>query len=207
MNKVNLFEAVKENVNLQRAAEYYGLEVHNGMACCIFHDDKTPSMKLYDDHFYCFGCGEHGDVTNLVAKQLNLSPIEAAKQIAYDFGISYDNQKGDYMPSKDSILGKIKREQDKAKENHIHSVLCDYFHLLRDWRTEYAPKSSEEALNPLFIKALTEMDYIENLLECFISGDKEEKADILRDENGSIAKIENTVRKFGSKLYANEMTM
>lgn len=54
MNILNLFEAVKENVNLKRAAEFYGLEMRNGMALCIFHNEKTPSMKLYDDHFYCF---------------------------------------------------------------------------------------------------------------------------------------------------------
>lgn len=206
MKNVNLFEAVKENVNLKRAAEYYGLESRNGMALCIFHDERTPSMKLYDDHFYCFGCGEHGDVTDLVAKLLNLSPLEAAKQIAHDFGISYDNQKGDYKPSKDSVLAKIKREQEKAKENHVYGVLCDYFRLLRNWRTEYAPKSSEEALNPLFVKALTEADYIDNLIDCFVSDDKDGKADIIKDENGSIAKMENVVRKFNAKSYVAEIS-
>lgn len=206
MNDLNLFEAVKENVNLKRAAEDYGLEVRNGMALCIFHDERTPSMKLYDDHFHCFGCGEHGDVTDLVAKLLNLSPKEAAMQIAHDFGISYDNQQGDYKPSKDSVLAKIKREQEKAKENHVYDVLCSYFRLLRDWRTEYAPKSSEEALNPLFIQALTEIDYIDSLIDCFVSGDKDGKADIIKDENGSIAKMENVVRRFNAKSYVAEIS-
>lgn len=206
MNILNLFEAVKENVNLKRAAEYYGLEVRNGMALCIFHDERTPSMKLYDDHFHCFGCGKHGDVTDLVAKLLNLSPKEAAMQIAHDFGISYDNQQSDYKPSKDSVLAKIKREQEKAKENHVYDVLCSYFRLLRDWRTEYAPKSSEEALNPLFIQALTEIDYIDSLIDCFTSGDKDGKADIIKDESGCIAKIENIVRRFNAKSYVAEIS-
>jgi DNA polymerase len=28
---------------------------------CPFHDDSTPSLQIYDDHFHCFGCGAHGD--------------------------------------------------------------------------------------------------------------------------------------------------
>jgi hypothetical protein len=30
------------------------------MMCCPFHADSTPSMKIYHDHYHCFGCGAHG---------------------------------------------------------------------------------------------------------------------------------------------------
>ena len=44
---MNLFEAVKDAVPTIAAAEHYGIEVkRNGMACCPFHDDRTPSMKV-----------------------------------------------------------------------------------------------------------------------------------------------------------------
>jgi len=44
---LNVFEAVKQSVTTRQAAEYYGIHVgRNGMACCPFHNDKTPSMKL-----------------------------------------------------------------------------------------------------------------------------------------------------------------
>ena len=34
-------------VTTRQAAEHYGIRVNrNGMACCPFHNDKTPSMKL-----------------------------------------------------------------------------------------------------------------------------------------------------------------
>jgi DNA polymerase len=32
-----------------------------GKICCPFHDDSTPSLHVYDDHFHCYGCGAHGD--------------------------------------------------------------------------------------------------------------------------------------------------
>ena len=44
---MNVFEAVKQSVTTRQAAEHYGIRVNrNGMACCPFHNDKTPSMKL-----------------------------------------------------------------------------------------------------------------------------------------------------------------
>ena len=44
---MNVFEAVKQSVTTRQAAEHYGIHVgRNGMACCPFHHDKTPSMKL-----------------------------------------------------------------------------------------------------------------------------------------------------------------
>ncbi len=193
---MNLFEAVKESVSPKQIAEYYSMNVRGEMAECIFHDDKNPSMKLYDDHFYCFGCGRHGDVTDLVSELFGIPPKKAAEKIAHDFGIPYDNKHSRCEPSKSGIVARIKREQDKAKENYTFILLCDYLHLLRDWRTEYAPKSADEPLNPLFIKALNETDRIDNLIECFISGSKEDKANVINNETATLAKIEKTIKQF-----------
>ena len=78
---MNLFENVKAVVTVRQAAEHYGLKVGRGnMACCPFHNDHTPSMKLNEDYFYCFGCGATGDVIDLVARLFNLSNYEAAQK-------------------------------------------------------------------------------------------------------------------------------
>ena len=48
---MNLFENVKAVVTVRQAAEHYGLKVGRGnMACCPFHNDHTPSMKLNEDY-------------------------------------------------------------------------------------------------------------------------------------------------------------
>ena len=58
---MNVFEVVKQSVTTRQAAEHYGIHVgRNGMACCPFHNDKTPSMKL-DRRYHCFGCGADGE--------------------------------------------------------------------------------------------------------------------------------------------------
>lgn len=92
---MDLFTQIKMAVSVKEAAEYYGLEVNRGnMVCCPFHNDRTPSMKLNEDYFYCFGCGATGDVIDLVAKLFNLSSYDAAKKLAYDFGIDPDKPPG-----------------------------------------------------------------------------------------------------------------
>ena len=64
---MNVFEAVKQSVTTRQAASYYGIRVgRNGMACCPFHNDRTPSMKV-DSRYYCFGCGASGDVIDFAA--------------------------------------------------------------------------------------------------------------------------------------------
>jgi len=74
---LNVFEAVKQSVTTRQAAEHYGIRVNrNGMACCPFHNDKTPSMKL-DKRFHCFGCGADGDVIDFVAALYGLGKKEA----------------------------------------------------------------------------------------------------------------------------------
>ena len=104
---MDLFTQIKMAVSVKEAAEYYGLEVNRGnMVCCPFHNDRTPSMKLNEDYFYCFGCGATGDVIDFAAKLFNLSSYEAAKKLAADFGIT---------EQKPSILAKLQREKSQAE--------------------------------------------------------------------------------------------
>ncbi len=125
---MNLFETVKENVSMRQAAEFCGIDINRGsMCCCPFHNDDFPSMKLYDDHYYCFGCGEHGDTIDLVSKLFSVSPKEADERLVQELGISYDSSRDTEISTykKDSILRKIKAKQDKERENHVYNVLSE----------------------------------------------------------------------------------
>ena len=79
---MNVFAVVKENVTARQVAMQYGIKINrSGLACCPFHKDKTPSMKI-DKRYYCFGCGDTGDAIDFVAKYFGLAPKEAAMKIA-----------------------------------------------------------------------------------------------------------------------------
>src|SRR6201996_8386470 len=59
----------------------------NWKGCCPFHDEKSPSFYVYDDHFHCFGCGEHGDVITFVMQSQGLAFMEAVNQLAAEAGL------------------------------------------------------------------------------------------------------------------------
>jgi Toprim domain/CHC2 zinc finger len=49
--------------------------------CCPFHDESEPSCAIYSDHFYCFGCGEHGDRIDWLTKVEGMTKTEAVNHI------------------------------------------------------------------------------------------------------------------------------
>ncbi len=55
--------------------------------CCPFHGEKTPSFYVYDDHFHCFGCGEHGDAITFVMKSTGAGFMEAVESLAQEAGL------------------------------------------------------------------------------------------------------------------------
>ena len=79
------YNKIRQSVPLIEAAKRYG-SVKHGFTRCPFHADSTPSLKLYGDHFHCFGCGAYGDVIDLAAALLVCSKSEAAKRLEADFG-------------------------------------------------------------------------------------------------------------------------
>ena len=123
---MNVFETVKQSVTTRQAAEHYGIRVgRNGMACCPFHNDKTPSMKL-DRRYHCFGCGADGDVIDFTAALYGLGKKEAAVQLVSDFGLSYEDRKPPDKRRKPK--GKSPEIQFREAQARCFRVLADYLH-------------------------------------------------------------------------------
>ena len=123
---MTIYGTIKAAISVKQAAEHYGLKVNrNGMACCPFHNDRHPSLKLNEDYFFCFGCGAKGDVIDLVARLFNMSSYEAAQKLASDFGL-------DPKPPTVAAMVKPKRpyiRQFREDEMLCFRVLTDYLHL------------------------------------------------------------------------------
>lgn len=201
---MDLFTQIKMAVSVKEAVEYYGLEVNRGnMVCCPFHNDRTPSMKLNDDYFYCFGCGTHGDVIDLVARLFNLSSYDAAKKLAYDFGINPDK------PPATAALRKPKYPLAKAfqrEELHCQRVLCDYLHLLESWKVQYAPKTPEDVLDDRFVEACQMLDYVEYLADLLIAAELEQRVKIVEilNKDGLIAGLEERLERLKKEEVTHE---
>ena len=203
---MNLFESVKAAATVRQAAEHYGLKIGQGnMVCCPFHADRTPSMKLNEDYFYCFGCGTSGDVIDLVAKLFNLSSYDAAKKLAYDFGIDPDK------PPAAAALRKPKYPLAKAfqrEELHCQRVLCDYLHLLERWKGQCSPKTPEDTIDDRFVEACQMLDYIEDLTDILTFAELEARVktvDMLQ-KDGMIDRLEERLKRTEKEVDARDET-
>ena len=193
----SVFEAVKQSITVREAAQMYGIEVNrSGMACCPFHDDKNPSMKLNEEYFYCFGCGATGDVIDFAVRLYNLSPREAAEKLAQDFGLAYDSQA---PPRRRYVRQKTEAQKFKEDRDHAFRVLADYFHLLRKWETDYTPKTPEENPDPRFMEAIQKKDYVGYLLDFFLEDTPDEQKLWIAEHQLEIAKLERRVKFMADK--------
>lgn len=58
---------IKRDHPMREVVRQYGIEInHAGFCRCPFHNERTASMKIYAQSFYCFGCGAGGDVIDFV---------------------------------------------------------------------------------------------------------------------------------------------
>ena len=67
----------------------------NLMACCPFHNEKSPSFNVNPrlGIFKCFGCGKSGDAISFVMEYEKLTYPEALRQLANKYGIEIEEDK------------------------------------------------------------------------------------------------------------------
>ena len=191
---MNCFQNVKYGVSCWEAAERYGVEVnHHGMALCPFHNDRHPSLYVADDHYYCFACGEHGDVIDFVSKLFRLSLYDAVQKLAADFRLTPDKP-----PSAAALHAKrirIEAQQLRENERLCFSVLSDYARVLRDWKVSCAPQLPAEVPDERFAEACHKLDEVEYYLDILCAGDSYERAEVVRSllADGRLDKLKKTI--------------
>ena len=184
---MNNFAEIRQLVSLRQAAGMYGMEVDRfGSARCIFHGDDHPSMRLYDDHFHCYACGAHGDVTDLTAQIFGISKTDAAEKLCSDFGVSAVcngrvgavqkncSTKRFYTPYTPNTP--IFRSLDENKKMlRVLYVLTDYIVMLREFLEQYAPNVEDENPDPRFVLSLQQLEYAEYLWDELLDSTESER--------------------------------
>lgn len=184
---MNRIETIKATVSPADAADRYGLTIcRKGMTLCPFHDDHHPSLRLYDDHFYCFACAAHGDVIDLTAKLLGITVPEAIRHLEEDFGI---NTNADLPKTARPARPHLSRFRED--ELLCLSTLTEYERLLRGWKTEYAPKTPDDPIDDRFVEACQMLDRIEYLADFLCAAGLEERVKAVDElmEDGLIRKL------------------
>ena len=155
---MNLYETIKAAVTTRQAAESFGIGVNkHGMALCPFHDDHHPSLKL-DKRYYCFACGESGDVIDFTARFFGISGHSAAIKLARDFGI-------DPRPPTQAHTPLPNAEPFHEEPPCIFS-LAQELQQYRRWKREYAPEEPGQPYEDRFVEACRNLSHAEYLLDC-----------------------------------------
>lgn len=115
-------EEIKQSYSMKQVLDRYGLVPNRaGFIYCPFHQEKTPSMKIYKDSFYCFGCGENGDVFSLVEKMDNLTFKEAYLSL----GGEYKREKSKFSSMRKIQKAKMQRKRKAEKLAGIKARIKD----------------------------------------------------------------------------------
>ena len=160
------------------------------MACCPFHDDKNPSMKV-DQRFHCFGCGADGDVIDFTARLFDLAPKEAAEKLAQDFGLIYDSQA---PPRRKYVRQKTEAQQFWEDRQRCYRILSDYYYLLKKWEIDHSPRTPEEEPHPRFVEAIQKKTYVEYLLDLFLYESEEEQKAWIAEHTAEITHLERRLK-------------
>lgn len=166
-------QTIKDRLTMREVLLYYGYRPNRAnFICCPFHNEKTPSMKIYEKDYHCFGCGEHGDIISFVQKLFGLSFPDTLKKVDFDFRLnlygehSFDELRRSYYKQKQiQAERKRKNQQKEQAENEYWVVFGEYARLFRN-KILYEPSTMDsEQWHPLFIEALQKLAYQEYLLD------------------------------------------
>ena len=168
---------IKRLVSCRDVCEHYGIRVNTkGFANCIFHEERTDSMRIYDGTrgFHCFGCGKSGDGVDIVQKLFGLKDVhEAAQKINDDFRLglpigqsaTYRDkvQIGRALYAAKKAREREERERQAIIQDYINAVsfyaFCD--NLIKTQR----PATPDDEPSDLFVFALQHIGAAENELE------------------------------------------
>ena len=179
---MGIFKEVKKCVDMTAVAEHYGIAVRrNGFTNCIFHSDRHPSMKLYKDHYHCFGCGAHGDVISFTAKLFGLAPYEAAQKLACDFG---NATRSGYVHT-----------YRKPISVHEKDLLKEYIALLKKMRDDYCPASPDEEWHQLYVESLRLLPLYRYFLDILTTGTVSEQKELIQSERRVFSELRANIRR------------
>lgn len=117
-------EQIKERLDIVDVISSY-LKVEkagiNFKAKCPFHNEKTPSFFISParQSFYCFGCGEKGDIFSFVQKFEGLDFKGALESLAVRAGVEIKNLRKEERPEEKDRLFEIMEKATRFFEKQL----------------------------------------------------------------------------------------
>lgn len=126
-------EDIKKTYSMRDILARYGLHPNRaGFIRCPFHEEKTASMKIYRDSYYCFGCGEHGDIFEFISRMDNLT----FREVFLELGGTYERKEGDFRSRVARYHARKGRETEQRRAEELKArkrLNNDLIDIYRDW--------------------------------------------------------------------------
>lgn len=160
-------QIIKERVSSREMFERFGVSVDpRGMACCPFHGEKTPSLKVYRENrrgWYCYGCHAGGDVLDLAKRFYGVNFRAAMEKVNEEFGLNLPLRQRLTREERKRIGAQIESERAKraAKKAALDALEKAYWTAYDEWLnnesiiTEQAPEGPLDEPSEAFVYAVT----------------------------------------------------
>lgn len=187
---MNIFEQTKNRLNISDVVNYYGVQLNrSNFACCPFHAERTASFKVYPNAYKCFGCGASGDAISFVMKLFSLTGINAVKKLNTDFSLNLPFETYQSAPK----LDRTNVLKFEAWEQWACNTVAEYLKQLDEWKRNYAPKTTDDNLHPLFAEALNKIEYWDHIYKTvFIEGDFTIKTEFYQTHRKAVDALDTT---------------
>ena len=105
-------EEIKKVYSMRDILDRYGIRPDRaGFIRCPFHKEKAASMKIYQDSYYCFGCGAHGDIFDFVTEMEDITFREAF----FELGGTYEQKNETFGERIARYHARKEREMDRKQ--------------------------------------------------------------------------------------------
>lgn len=149
--RCDLVELIDGRVPLKKKGNNY-------LACCPFHDEKSPSFTVSPNKqfYHCFGCSASGNAISFLMDYDRLSFVEAIEQLAKQLGMTVPRQAGISLSSSSPDLYPLMEQAARYYQQLLreHQTAIDYLKnrgltgkIAKEFGIGYAPQSWDGLLN------------------------------------------------------------
>jgi len=109
--RVDIVDVIDARVPLKKQGSNY-------MACCPFHEEKTPSFSVspIKQFYYCFGCGASGTALGFLMEHDRLHFVEAVETLAASIGLEVPREGGDTGESHEPLYRALEQADRYYRE-------------------------------------------------------------------------------------------
>ena len=147
---MNAADEINARVPMLEVAQRYGIGINRaGYACCPFHTEKTPSLRVYPGAggWYCYGCHKGGDVIDFTREYFGLTYPQTLVRLNDDFALG--------LPIGRKLTAKERRAAEQARmarEREAQAWATQWQEAYREWQQAFdrwlALEQLRETLSP-----------------------------------------------------------